>query len=67
MENLFYPQRILNMNLIWLPDGNKLTRVIVSQGSANRSNLPIDVEKIRKVARAVKNIDLIVEYETRSN
>jgi hypothetical protein len=67
MENLFYPQRILNMNLIWLPDGNKLTRVIVSQGSAKRSNFPVDVEKIRKVARAVKNIDLIVEFETQSN
>ncbi len=67
MENLFYPLRILNMNLIWLPDGNKLTRVIVSQESANRPKFPLDVEKIRKVARAVKKIDLIVEFETQSN
>ena len=67
MENLFYPQRILNMNLIWLPDGNKLTRVIVSQESGNRSSFPLDVEKIRKVARAVKKIDLIVEFETHAN
>jgi hypothetical protein len=67
MENLFYPLRILNMNLIWLPDGNKLTRVIVSQEPPNRSSFPLDVEKIRKVARAVKKIDLIVEFETLSN
>lgn len=67
MENLFYPQRILNMNLIWLPDGNKLTRVIVSQESDNRSSFPLDLEKIRKVARAVKKIDLIVEFETHAN
>ena len=67
MENLFYPQRILNMNLIWLPDGNKLTRVIVSQESGNTSSFPLDVEKIRKVARAVKKIDLIVEFETHAN
>jgi hypothetical protein len=57
----------LNMNLIWLPDGNKLTRVIVSQESGNRSSFPLDVEKIRKVARAVKKIDLIVEFETHAN
>ena len=67
MENLFYPLRILNMNLIWLPDGNKLTRVRVSQDSTNRSGLPIDVEKIRKVAMAVKKIDLIVEFEGHSS
>lgn len=66
MENLFYPHRILNMNLIWLPDGNKLTRVIVSQvtGDSGRS---LDVDKIRKVAKAVKNIDLIVEFEGQQN
>jgi transcription antitermination factor NusA-like protein len=67
MENLFYPLRILNMNLIWLPDGNKLTRVIVSQESVNRSSFPLDLEKIRKVAKAVKKIDLITEFETQSN
>jgi len=67
IENLFYPLRILNMNLIWLPDGNKLTRVTVSQELAKRSSFPLDVERFRKVARAVKNIDLIVEFEPQSN
>lgn len=67
MENLFYPRRVLNMNLIWLPDGNKLTRVIVNQESGKRSSMPLDVEKIRKVAKAVKKIELIVEFETLSN
>lgn len=63
MENLFYPHRVLNMNLVWLPDGNKLTRVIVSQKSDKKSDISVDIEKIRKVAQAVKNIDLIVEFE----
>ena len=67
MENLFYPRRVLNMNLIWLPDGNKLTRVVVNQESVKRSSMPLDVEKIRKVAKAVKKIELIVEFETLSN
>lgn len=67
MENLFYPRRILNMNLIWLPDGNKLTRVVVSRDSENGSGFSLDVEKIRKVAREVKKIDLIVEFESQSN
>jgi transcription antitermination factor NusA-like protein len=67
MENLFYPRRVLNMNLIWLPDGNKLTRVVVNQESVKRLSMPLDVEKIRKVAKAVKKIELIVEFETLSN
>ena len=67
MENLFYPRRVLNMNLIWLPDGNKLTRVVVNQESVKRSSMSLDVEKIRKVAKAVKKIELIVEFETLSN
>jgi transcription antitermination factor NusA-like protein len=67
MENLFYPRRVLNMNLIWLPDGNKLTRVVVNQESLKRLSMPLDVEKIRKVAKAVKKIELIVEFETLSN
>jgi transcription antitermination factor NusA-like protein len=67
MENLFYPRRVLNMNLIWLPDGNKLTRVIVNQEPRKRSSMPLDVEKIRKVAKAVKKIELIVEFESQSN
>jgi transcription antitermination factor NusA-like protein len=67
MENLFYPRRVLNMNLIWLPDGNKLTRVVVNQESVKRSSMLLDVEKIRKVAKAVKKIELIVEIETLSN
>jgi transcription antitermination factor NusA-like protein len=67
MENLFYPRRVLNMNLIWLPDGNKLTRVVVNQESVKMSSMPLDVEKIRKVAKAVKKIELIVEFETLSN
>jgi len=67
MENLFYPRRVLNMNLIWLPDGNKLTRVVVNQESVKRSSMLLDVEKIRKVAKAVKKIELIVEFETLSN
>jgi transcription antitermination factor NusA-like protein len=67
MDNLFYPLRVLNMNLIWLPDGNKLTRVIVNQESGKRSSMPLDVEKIRKVAKAVKKIELIIEFETQSN
>jgi transcription antitermination factor NusA-like protein len=67
MENLFYPRRVLNMNLIWLPDGNKLTRVVVNQESVKRSSMLLDVDKIRKVAKAVKRIELIVEFETLSN
>ena len=33
IENLFFPAKVLTVNLIWLPDGNKLTKAIVTDGN----------------------------------
>lgn len=33
LENLFFPAKIVTVNLVWLPDGNKITRVIIQQGN----------------------------------
>jgi len=60
VESLFYPVRVVTVNLFWLPDGSKMTKVIAS-GSAQKSKLGID--KISKIAKAVRNMDLLVEFE----
>lgn len=59
IENLFFPAKVLTVNLIWLPDGNKLTKAIVIDG--NHSELESNVEKIKKIAKEIRNIELLVE------
>jgi transcription antitermination factor NusA-like protein len=62
IENLFFPLRVLTVNLIWLPDGNKLTRVIIA-GKSNNSESKTIIEKIKKIAKEIRNIELLVEFE----
>lgn len=61
IENLFFPAKVLTVNLIWLPDGNKLTKAIVTDG--NPSELESTVEKIKKIAKEIRNIELLVELQ----
>jgi transcription antitermination factor NusA-like protein len=61
IENLFFPAKVLTVNLIWLPDGNKLTKAIVTDG--NPSELESNVEKIKKIAKEIRNIELLVELQ----
>lgn len=61
MENLFHPARVLSINLFWLPDGNKLTKVTAAEGAQKSM---VDVEKIQKIAREVRSIELLVEFAT---
>jgi transcription antitermination factor NusA-like protein len=62
VEGLLYPHRVLSVNLFWLPDGNKLTRAIVA-GDGKRAR--VNIEKVQKIAKAVRNIELLVEFENR--
>lgn len=61
IENLFYPAKVLTVNLVWLPDGNKLTKVIIAGG--NNSELEFNIEKIKKIAKEIRNIELLVELQ----
>jgi transcription antitermination factor NusA-like protein len=61
LEDLFYPIRIVTVNVVWLPDGSKLTKVIIPGRRTER--FPLDIELIKKVVKAVRNIDLLVEFE----
>lgn len=58
VESLFHPARVLSVNQFWMPDGSKLTKAIVS-----KSGRKADVEKVQKIAKAVRNIELLVEFQ----
>ncbi len=62
LENLFFPARILTINLIWLPDGNKLTKVIAAAKDGQVSG--INIEQIQKITKTVRNIELLVDFES---
>jgi transcription antitermination factor NusA-like protein len=60
IENLIFPIKILSINLVWLPDGNKLTKIIIS--NKKNQNKKIDSNNVTKIAKEIKNIELLIEY-----
>lgn len=60
IENLIFPVKIVSINLVWLPDGNKLTKIIISK--TKNQNTKIDTALITKIAKEMRNIELLVEY-----
>jgi transcription antitermination factor NusA-like protein len=61
LENLFYPTRIDNINFIWLPDGNKLTRVVIDKKINYIKEKTL--ENIKKISLSLKKIELIIDTE----
>ena len=61
LEELFYPIRILTVNTVWLPDGSKLTKVIIPGRRPER--LRGEIEALKKVVKQMKGIELLVESE----
>ena len=60
IENLFHPTKVLSVNFFWLPEANKLTKVIVAQDAKSVS---VNIEKVQKIAKAVRNIELLIEFK----
>ncbi|MGA9153887.1 MAG: hypothetical protein WBZ36_25185, partial [Candidatus Nitrosopolaris sp.] len=61
IENLIFPAKVLAVHMIWLPDGNKLTKVMVS--ARNKPEVQSKIERIKRIAKQIKNIELVVEFE----
>jgi len=60
IENLLHPLKVSSVNQFWLPDGAKLTKVVAA---ANVQKSRVNMEKIQKIAKAVRSIELLVEFE----
>ncbi len=61
LEELFSPFAILTINTIWLPDGSRETKVILTGRRPWRS--PVDFEVVKKLARELKGLTLRIEFE----
>ena len=61
IESLFHPIKVLSVNFFWLPEANKLTKVVVADDGKNAQ---LNLEKVQKIAKAVRNIELLIEFNT---
>jgi transcription antitermination factor NusA-like protein len=63
IENLFFPTKVLAVNIVWLPDGSKLTEAIISAPDKIEPQQHPNIEKIKQIAKKIRNIELLVEFE----
>jgi transcription antitermination factor NusA-like protein len=63
IENLFFLAKILAVNIVWLPDGSKLTEAIISAPDKIEPQQHPNIEKIKQIAKKIRNIELLVEFE----
>ena len=61
IESLFHPIKVLSVNFFWLPGANKLTKVVVADDGKNAQ---LNLDKVQKIAKAVRNIELLIEFNT---
>ena len=59
IESLFHPIKVLSVNFFWLPEANKLTKVVLADDGKNSQ---LNFEKVQKVAKAVRDIELLIEF-----
>ena len=64
IENLFFPINVIAVNTIWLPDGSKLTKAILSASDKIEAQQQHpNIEKVKQIAKKIRNIELLVEFE----
>ncbi len=61
LEELFTPFSILTINTVWLPDGSRETKVILTGRRPRYSR--VDFEVVKKLARELKGLTLRIEFE----
>lgn len=64
IEDLFFPTKIISINTVWIPGGIQKTRVIISGRWTNR--FPININKVIKIVKSTKNLDIEIEFEESS-
>jgi hypothetical protein len=65
IENIIFPAKLQTIHTIWLPDGSKLTKVTLT--APNMLEVQSKIERIKRIAKQIKNIELVVEFESERN
>ena len=61
LEDLLFPAKVVTVNTVWMPDGEKKTKVIVP---GKRSERRIgDFDKLRVAVKQARGMELLVETE----
>ncbi|MDA4113847.1 MAG: hypothetical protein OK474_07360 [Thaumarchaeota archaeon] len=60
IEDLLQPVKVLALGTVWLPDGTKLAKAIVAGRISRRTH---SLELVKRIAREVRGIDLVVESD----
>jgi hypothetical protein len=63
IEDLLSPVKVLSLGTVWLPDGTKLAKAVVPGRAGRRIH---SLELIRRIAREVRGIDLVVESDDKN-
>ncbi|MDH3657231.1 MAG: transcription elongation factor NusA [Nitrosopumilus sp.] len=61
IEDLFFPTKILSINSVWAPGGIQKTKAVVSGKWTSR--FPIDTEKVVRIVKNARNLDIEIEFE----
>ena len=61
LDNLFHPIKLESVNFVWLPDGSKMTRVVLAKNSKGIDEKRL--ETVKMISMAIRQIDLIIEYD----
>jgi hypothetical protein len=61
LEDLFFPVSVGNVNTVWLPDGSKMTKVVIPGKKTDR--FPHDTNMITRILKETREMDLMVEFE----
>lgn len=61
IEDLFFPTKILSINVVWVPGGIQRTKVIVS--GKWTSKFPIDTNMVANIVKELRQLDIMIEFE----
>lgn len=59
--DLFFPTKVLSINKVWMRGGSSKTKVVIS--GRWTAKFPIDIEKVIKMVKYLRNIDMEIEFE----
>jgi len=61
IEDMFFPTKILSINVVWVPGGIQKTKIIVSGKWTSR--FPIDISRVTDIVKQIRKLDVVIEFE----